>query len=34
MVEDRKDKMNVYFRDDTRFSVYVENCGNWFICEV
>lgn len=34
MVEDRNDKMNVYLTDGTRFSIYVENCGNWFICEI
>ncbi len=29
MVEDRNDLINVYLTDGTRFSVHVENCGNW-----
>ncbi len=34
MVEDRNDLINVYLTDGTRFSVHVEKCGIWNICEV
>lgn len=34
MVEDRNNKINVYLTDGTRFTVHVENCGNWCICEI
>lgn len=29
MVEDGNDLINVYLTDGTRFSVHVENYGNW-----
>lgn len=32
--DDKGDMVNVYLADRTRFSVCVENCGFWFICEV
>lgn len=32
--DDKGDMVNVYLADGTRFSVCVENCGNWFVCEV
>lgn len=34
MVDDKNNMVNVYLTDGTRFSVHVENCGKWFICEV
>jgi hypothetical protein len=34
VVDDRNNMMNVYLADGTRFSVHVEKCGNWCICEV
>lgn len=34
MVEDRNDLINVYLTDGTRFSVHIEKCGIWNICEV
>lgn len=34
MVDDKQDMVNVYLTDGTRFSVHVENCGKWCICEV
>lgn len=34
MVDDRKDLINVYLTNGTRFSVHVKKCGNWCICEV
>lgn len=34
VVDDRNNMMNVYLADGTRFSVHVEKCGNWCVCEV
>lgn len=34
IVDDKNSMVNVYLADGTRFSVCVENCGNWYICEV
>lgn len=34
MVDDKKNMVNVYLTDGTRFSVHVENCGKWFICGI
>lgn len=34
VVDDINNMVNVYLTDGTRFSVYVENCGKWCICEV
>lgn len=31
---DRNNIGNVYFTDGTRFSVHIEKCGIWNICEV
>ncbi len=33
MVDDKQDMVNVYLTDGTRFSIYIENCGKWCICE-
>lgn len=30
-LDDKNDTLNIYLRDNTRFSVRVENCGNWRI---
>ncbi len=34
VVDDRNNMVNVYLADGTRFSVRVEKCGKWCICEV
>ena len=34
VVDDRNNIVNVYLTDGTRFSVHVENCGIWNLCEV
>jgi hypothetical protein len=34
VVDDRNDLVNVYLTDGTRFSVHVESCGIWCVCEV
>lgn len=34
MVDDRKNIMNVYLTDGTRFSVHVEKCGIWSVYKV
>ena len=34
VVDDRNNIVNVYLTDGTRFSVHVEKCGIWNICEV
>ena len=34
MVDDQNNIVNVYLTDGTRFSVHVEKCGKWCICEV
>lgn len=34
VADDRNDLVNVYLTDGTRFSVDVENCGIWCVCEV
>ncbi|MEY8392649.1 hypothetical protein AALA98_15045 [Lachnospiraceae bacterium 45-W7] len=34
MADDKYNMVNENLMHGTRFSVYVENCGKWFICEV
>lgn len=34
VVDDKNNMVNVYLTDGTRFSVHVENCGNWWLCGV
>lgn len=34
MIDDKNNMVNVYLTDGTRFSVCVENCGNWCVCRV
>lgn len=34
VVDDRNNIVNVYLTEGTRFSVHVEKCGIWNICEV
>lgn len=34
VVEDKNDVMNIYLTDGTRFTIRVENCGNWTLCRV
>lgn len=33
MVDDKRDMMNVYLIDRTRFTIHVKNCGKWYIRE-
>lgn len=34
VVEDRNDMINIYLIDGTRFTIRVENCGNWGLYKV
>ena len=34
VVDDRNNIVNVYLTDGTRFSIHVEKCGMWSVCEV
>lgn len=34
MVEDRKDIVNIYLTDGTRFSVQIKDCGYWAVCKI
>lgn len=34
VVEGRRDIINIYLVEGTRFSVCVENCGNWCVCRI
>lgn len=34
VTEDKNDVMNIYLTDGTRFTIHVENCGNWTLCRV
>lgn len=34
IVDDKNDIMKVYLVDGTRFSVHVEKCEKWCICEI
>lgn len=33
-LEDKKDTLNIYLADGSRFSIYVKNSGFWYVYEI